>query len=81
MKDKYEIAPPLFSVTKEELMAKTTLRERRVLALAAQEMSNKEIAEELGISEQTVKRHRKNALKKLDLHGKADFRRLLHLLT
>lgn len=57
-------------------MAETTLREQRVLRLAAQEKSNKEIGGELGISEETAKCHLKNALKKLNLSGKADLRRL-----
>lgn len=67
-------------MTKEDLMAKTTLREQRILTLAAQEKSNKEIGDELDISEETVKCHRKNVLRKLKLSGKAALRRLLMLL-
>ncbi|WP_262884505.1 helix-turn-helix domain-containing protein [Rudanella paleaurantiibacter] len=57
-----------------------TLREHRVLRLAAQEMTNKEIAQALGIKEETAKCHRKNVLRKLGLRGKSDLRRLLRLL-
>ncbi len=70
--------PP--TLTKEEVMAKTTLREQRILLLAAQEKSNKEIGDELGISEETAKCHRKNVSRKLNVSGKAAFRRLLALL-
>lgn len=37
------------ALTKEDVMAKTTLREQRILTLAAQEKSNKEIGDELDI--------------------------------
>lgn len=42
-------------------------REREVLALVARGARNREIAEELSISEFTVKRHMQNILHKLDL--------------
>jgi DNA-binding NarL/FixJ family response regulator len=42
-------------------------REREVLALVARGARNRQIAEELGISEFTVKRHMQNILHKLDL--------------
>lgn len=41
-----------------------TAREREVLKLIAQEYSNKQIAEELFISERTVETHRKNIFRK-----------------
>ncbi|KAB7732715.1 hypothetical protein F5984_01825 [Rudanella paleaurantiibacter] len=43
-------------------------------------MTNKEIAQALGIKEETAKCHRKNVLRKLGLRGKSDLRRLLRLL-
>jgi DNA-binding NarL/FixJ family response regulator len=48
-----------------------TLREREVLALVARGRANKEIAAELGISEDTVKRHVSNVLQKLGASDRA----------
>ncbi|MGW8121075.1 response regulator transcription factor [Roseivirga echinicomitans] len=39
-------------------------REREILKLISQEFSNKQIAEELFISERTVETHRKNIFRK-----------------
>lgn len=46
-----------------------TDREREVLTLIAQEMTNKQIAEELFISERTVETHRKNIFRKTQTHN------------
>ena len=43
-----------------------TIKEREILSLLAQSMSNKEIATALDLSEQTVKWHLKNLFQKLD---------------
>lgn len=48
-----------------------TKRELEVLSLVAQEMTSKEIAEKLFISEETAKTHRKNLIKKLEVKGVA----------
>lgn len=48
-----------------------TIREREVLALVARGRANKEIAGELGISEDTVKRHVSNILQKLGASDRA----------
>jgi DNA-binding NarL/FixJ family response regulator len=49
-----------------------TERELEVLRLVAQGMSNKEIASELYISENTVKNHVRNILEKLHLHSRME---------
>lgn len=48
-----------------------TLREREVLALVAKGRANKEIAVELRIAEDTVKRHISNVLQKLEVSDRA----------
>lgn len=45
--------------------------------MVAQGMSNKQVAESLGISEKTVQVHRGSAYRKLDLHNAAEIARLL----
>ena len=54
-----------------------TQREREVIRMVAQGMSNKQVAESLGISEKTVQVHRGSAYRKLDLHNAAEIARLL----
>ena len=49
-----------------------TDRELEVLKLVAQGMSNREIAGELYISENTVKNHVRNILEKLHLHSRME---------
>lgn len=49
-----------------------TAREQEVLALLADGASNVEIAEELGISPNTVARHRENIMAKLKLHSRTE---------
>ena len=46
-----------------------TPREREVLELIAEGLTNNEIAQELVISTKTVDRHRENIMRKLDLHS------------
>ena len=48
-----------------------TLREREVFELLIQNYSTKEIAEELGISEKTVRNHISNTMQKLGVKGRA----------
>jgi len=47
---------------------KMTKREREIIALIADGMSNKEIAQQLNIATHTVKSHVHNIMEKLDLH-------------
>jgi DNA-binding NarL/FixJ family response regulator len=49
-----------------------TTRELEVLKLVARGMSNKEVAAELTISENTVKNHVRNILEKLHLHSRME---------
>lgn len=58
-----------------------TTQERKVLQYTIFEFSCKEIAEELSVSTETIKKHRKNIMKKLGVKGKTQFRRLLYHIT
>jgi DNA-binding NarL/FixJ family response regulator len=49
-----------------------TARERQILALVAQGASSPDIAERLFISTATVRKHRENLMRKLDLHNSAE---------
>jgi len=49
-----------------------TPREREVLILIAEGLSNAEIAERLVISIKTVDRHRENIMRKLNMHNRID---------
>jgi two-component system NarL family response regulator len=49
-----------------------TDRELQVLALVARGLSNREVAEQLFISENTVKNHVRNILEKLQLHSRME---------
>jgi len=49
-----------------------TAREQEVLALLAEGKSNVEIAEQLGISPNTVARHRENIMTKLKMHSRTE---------
>ena len=52
-------------------IARLSIRERQVLALVAEGLSNPAVAGRLGLSEHTVKRHVANILMKLDLPTRA----------
>lgn len=54
------------------LAPKLTDRELQVLKLVAQGLSNREVADELFISENTVKNHVRNILEKLHLHSRME---------
>jgi FixJ family two-component response regulator len=66
-----------------QLFAKLTRREHGVLALVLRGMLNKQIAAELGTVERTVKLHRTNITRKLEVSSVAELVRLwadLHAL-
>ncbi|NTF59063.1 response regulator transcription factor [Agrobacterium rhizogenes] len=49
-----------------------TLRERQVLLLSAQGQTSRQMAERLGISPLTARKHRENLMRKLNLHRTAE---------
>jgi DNA-binding NarL/FixJ family response regulator len=55
-----------------------TLREREVIALIAEGMSNKEIAHRLNIATDTVKSHVRNVMEKLALHSRLQIAAYAH---
>lgn len=57
-------------IQKEEHKELLTPREKEVLVLVAEGMSNKDVALELNLSESTVKIHIQHVLKKLNLKGR-----------
>jgi DNA-binding NarL/FixJ family response regulator len=54
-----------------------SIRELRIIQLAKEGFTNKEIALQLNIEESTVKCHRRNVMRKLGLKGKVAFLRFL----
>ncbi len=56
----------------ESPVSTLTERESEVLALVAEGLLNREIAEQLGISPKTVARHRENIMHKLGLHSRTE---------
>jgi two-component system nitrate/nitrite response regulator NarL len=69
-----ELAPDLDSLQRTSL----TVRERQVLALVADDLSNKEIAQRLCIEVTTVKNHVHNMLEKLQVPTRHDAVALVH---
>ena len=55
-----------------------TLREKQVIALIAEGMSNKEIAQKLNIATHTVKSHVRNVMEKLALHTRLQIAAYAH---
>ncbi len=55
-----------------------TRREREIIVLIADGLSNKEIAERLGIATHTVKSHVHNVMEKLALHSRLQLARYTH---
>jgi DNA-binding NarL/FixJ family response regulator len=83
-----EMTSTLFSQIVEEAVVRglagiteatdLTTRERKVVALIGNGLSNKAIARELGISPHTVKSHVRNVMDKLALHSRLQIASYLH---
>jgi len=58
--------------TERESYDGLTSRQREVLTLIAEGLSNQNIASQLGISVRTVERHRENIMDRLNLHSRTD---------
>lgn len=69
------------SLTEVPALGQLTGQERKVLLMTLNDFSCKESADTLSIATETVKRHRKNIIRKLEVKGKSEFRRLLYLWT
>jgi FixJ family two-component response regulator len=63
-----------------ERYALLTSRERQVVALVASGLMNKQVANELSISEVTVKMHRSSAMRKLSAKSVAMLARMVDIL-
>jgi len=63
-----------------ERYARLTARERQVMALVASGLMNKQVANELSISEVTVKMHRSSAMRKLGAKSVARLARMAEVL-
>ncbi|WP_375444381.1 response regulator transcription factor [uncultured Fibrella sp.] len=61
----------------EDIVEVFTSRERSVIKLLGLEYSSKEIALSLGIAEETVKKHRKNIIRKSGFSGKRALQRVV----
>lgn len=61
-----------------QAMVSLTDREKDVLSLVAEGLTNKEIGEKLFISHRTVDTHRTNLMKKLDIHSMAELIRFAY---
>ena len=85
MRGETYVSPPLRIATRSTADAAVRLgrREREVLALLAEGQRSSEIARQLGISAATVEVHRRNIMRKLDLHSIAELTKyaLRHGLT
>jgi LuxR family maltose regulon positive regulatory protein len=81
MKDEFGMAPdvqdyPSIDAVSEEsdlwIAEPLTQRELKVLSLLAQGLSNKEIAEKLFLSPETIKKHLYNTYQKLNVHSRTE---------
>ena len=65
---------------KELLLEQLTRQEIKILKSAILDYSNKEIASQLGISESTVKVHKRSICKKFSVVGQVAFRKFVRVI-
>lgn len=78
--DRQRLGRERASIDVVERAMRLSQREREVMALVAAGRMNKHIADELGISEVTVKIHRGNAMRKMEARSFADLVIMAHKL-
>jgi len=66
--------PSLYFHQKKVRLAQFTFKEQEGFLLCKKGLSCKEMSEQLFVSIETIKTHRKKIIKKLSIHGKAEFR-------
>jgi FixJ family two-component response regulator len=71
-KDRFDRAQRVERARVQQLLARLTPRERDVLALVVSGMLNKQIADELGTVEKTIKVHRGRVMQKMEVHSLAE---------
>lgn len=79
-RDRQRLAREKANTSVAERAQRLSQREREVMALVAAGRMNKHIADELGISEVTVKIHRGNAMRKMEARSFADLVIMAHKL-
>lgn len=78
-KDQALQAKRLQMLQKRSLLQSLTPRERSILDLVMNGALNKEIADQLGIAERTVKFHRGHLMRKLGAHSGMDLMRIMNV--
>ncbi len=70
-----------FDDLRSKSLSVLTMQEFRILQIAKNGFCNKEIANQFNISIETVRKHRKNIMKKMGLRGKTEMTKFLIFLS